>query len=247
MPHTAEAQTVDIPTIEGASPGLTGVLARPQGAGPWPGVVLVHEAFGINEVMRRQAERLADAGYLALMPDLFTNGGARKCLTETFRALTAGEGKAFADIESARQALIARDDCTAAVGVIGFCMGGGFALVAASKGFAAASANYGRLPKDLDAALAGACPIVGSYGGRDRSLKGAAARLDGSLERLGVPHDVKEYPTAGHAFLNDEESGPPILRFALKRIIGAGPDPEAAADAWRRIDAFFAEHLTQAG
>ncbi|WP_394770346.1 dienelactone hydrolase family protein [Lacisediminihabitans sp.] len=247
MPNPAEAQTIDIPTVQGASPGLTGVLAVPAGPGPWPGVVLVHEAFGINDVMRRQAQRMADAGYLALMPDLFTNGGARKCLTETFRALTAGEGKAFADIESARQALIARVDCTGAVGVIGFCMGGGFALVAATKGFDAASANYGRLPKEIDAALAGACPIIGSYGGTDKSLRGAAARLDGALTRLGVPHDVKEYPEAGHAFLNEEETGPPIMRFALKRIIGAGPNPEAAADAWRRIDDFFAEHLTPAG
>ncbi|HAM27835.1 MAG TPA: carboxymethylenebutenolidase [Microbacteriaceae bacterium] len=240
----ADPQTVDIPTIRGASPGLTGVLAVPAGTGPWPGVVIVHEAFGVNGVMRRQAQRMADAGYLALMPDLFTNGGARKCLSETFRALTAGEGKAFADIESARQALIARDDCTGEVGVLGFCMGGGFALAAAAKGFGAASANYGRLPKDIDAALSGACPIVGSYGAKDASLKGAARRLDESLARLGIVHDVKEYPEAGHAFLNDEESGPPILRFALKRIIGAGPNADAAVDAWRRIDAFFAEHLT---
>lgn len=247
MPHPAEAQTVDIPTIEGASPGLTGVLAVPVGTGPWPGVVLVHEAFGINDVMRRQARRLADAGYLALMPDLFTNGGARKCLSQTFRALAAGEGKAFADIESARRAIIARADCTGAVGVIGFCMGGGFAIVAATRGFDAASANYGRLPRHIDAALSGACPIVGSYGGNDRSLRGAAARLDGSLTRLGIPHDVKEYPGAGHAFLNDEESGPPIMRFVLKRIIGAGPNPEAAADAWRRIESFFAEHLIETG
>jgi carboxymethylenebutenolidase len=240
MPHVAEAETVGIPAVQGASPGLTGVLAAPKGTGPWPGVVLVHEVFGVNDVMRRQARRMADAGYLVLMPDLFTNGGARKCLNETFRALVAGTGKAFADIESARQALIAREECTG-------CMGGGFALAAATNGFGAASANYGRLPKDIDAALAGACPIVGSYGGKDSSLRGAADRLEASLTRLGIPHDVKEYPEAGHAFLNDAESGPPIMRFALKRIIGAGPNPDAAADAWQRIEAFFAEHLTREG
>jgi carboxymethylenebutenolidase len=76
---------------------------------------------------------------------------------------------------------------------------------------------------------------------------GAADRLEASLTRLGIPHDVKEYPEAGHAFLNDAESGPPIMRFALKRIIGAGPNPDAAADAWQRIEAFFAEHLTREG
>ena len=234
---------LELPAASGGSTGLRAVLGVPAGPGPWPGAVLVHEAFGISDVMRRQVERLASAGYLALMPDLFTEGGARKCLVATFRALSAGEGRAFVDIENARQALIARPDCTGEVGVLGFCMGGGFALAAATRGFAAASVNYGRLPKDLDAALEGACPIVGSYGGRDRSLVGAAARLEGGLERAGVPHDVKEYPSAGHSFLNDAETGPAAVRFLTQRILGAGPDPEAAADAWTRIEAFFGDHL----
>lgn len=247
MPENNSSHTVDIPGLAGASVGLTGEFVLPAGEGPWPGVVLVHEAFGLNDVMRRQAARFARAGYIAIMPDLFTEGGARKCLTQTFRELSAGTGRSFADIESARQLLIARRDCTGGVGIIGFCMGGGFALTAASLGFSAASANYGRLPKSLDEALVGACPIVASYGGKDGSLKGAAAKLDASLTRLGIEHDVKEYPEAGHAFLNDAVSGPPALRFIMKRIIGAGPDPEAAADAWRRIDSFFAEHLTAKG
>ena len=243
MSTSRAARTIDIPGLEGASVGLTGEFVLPAGEGPWPGVVLVHEAFGVNDVMRRQAERFASAGYIALMPDLFTEGGARKCLSQTFRELNAGTGRSFADIESARQLLIARQDCTGEVGVIGFCMGGGFALAAASLGFGVASANYGRLPKEIDRALAGACPIVGSYGGSDFSLKGAAKKLDDSLTRLGIDHDVKEYPDAGHSFLNDAESGPPALRFLMKRILGAGPNPEAATDAWHRIDAFFAEHL----
>lgn len=243
MLETTVTRTITIPRVAGASTGLTGEFVLPVGAGPWPGVVLVHEVFGINDVMRRQAERFARAGYIALMPDLFSEGGARKCLTQTFRDLSAGEGRSFADIEAARQFLIAQENCTGEVGIIGFCMGGGFALAAATLGFGVASANYARLPKNLDEALAGACPVIGSYGGKDRSLVGAAATLDGALTRLGVDHDVKEYPEAGHSFLNDAESGPPAVRFLVKRIIGAGPNPEAATDAWRRIDAFFAEHL----
>ncbi|MEO6199737.1 MAG: dienelactone hydrolase family protein [Cryobacterium sp.] len=232
-----------MPPQPGGSARLRAVLAVPGGVGPWPGVVLVHEAFGVNDVMRRQASRLARAGYLALMPDLFTEGGARRCLVATFRALMAGEGRAFVDIETARGTLAARSDCTGDVGVIGFCMGGGFALAVATRGFDAASVNYGRVPDDADQALAGACPIVGSYGGRDRFLKGSAARLDASLGRLGVPHDVKEYPGAGHAFLNDADTGPRALGFILKRFAGVGPNPEAADDAWQRIEAFFGEHL----
>jgi carboxymethylenebutenolidase len=122
-------------------------------------------------------------------------------------------------------------------------MGGGFALVAATKGFDVASVNYGRLPKDPEHALAGACPVVASYGGRDKSLPGAARKLEATLQRLHVPHDVKEYPDAGHSFLNDSENGGPVLRFTVNRILGVGSSPDAAVDAWARIDAFFEEHL----
>jgi carboxymethylenebutenolidase len=235
---------VDIPGDDGGSPGLRGVLGVPDGPGPWPGVVLVHEAFGVTDVMRRQVARMASAGYVAMMPDLFVDGGPRRCLLATFRALRAGEGRAFVDIESARDALRARDDSTGRVGVLGFCMGGGFALAAAAgHGFEASSVNYGMLPRDLDDDLRGACPIVGSYGGRDMSLRGATTKLEGALTRLGVPHDLKEYPDAGHAFLNDAEDGPAAMRFLTKRILGVGPSPKAAADAWMRIEAFFGEHL----
>lgn len=229
----------------GGSTGLTGALAVPDGDGPWPGVVLVFEAYGMNDVMRRQVARVAEAGYLALMPDLYAQGGARRCLGATFRALRAGEGRAFVDLETARAELAGRPDCTGAVGVLGFCMGGAFALAAAAgRGFSAASANYGYLPRDLDS-LADACPIVGSYGARDRSQRGAAATLDHVLTEHGIPHDVKEYPTAGHSFLNDEPTGPALMRVISRPILGAGPDPDAAADAWRRIDAFFTEHLRE--
>lgn len=232
------------PTTGGASTELRGIVAVPEGVGPWPGVVMVHEVFGIDESMRAAAKRLAEAGFIALMPDLFSMGGARRCLTRTFRDLSAGTGRAFADIEAARQQLIARPDCTGRIGVIGFCMGGGFALVtAAGHGFDASSVNYGRLPKDLEHTIEGACPIVGSYGARDKSLKGAAATLDSALAIAGIPHDVKEYPDAGHAFLNSAPAGSAVTRALLKRILGLGPEPDAAADAWGRIDEFFGEHL----
>ncbi|WP_328223236.1 dienelactone hydrolase family protein [Streptomyces sp. NBC_00310] len=163
--------------------------------------------------MLRQTERLARAGYLALMPDLFADGGARRCLVPTMRAATSGRGRAWADLEAARQTLAEHPDCTGRVGVIGFCMGGSFALVAAGRGaFDAASVNYGLLPEDAERALAESCPVVASYGGRDRMLKGAAARLESVLEGAGVPHDVKEYPGAGHSFLNDAENAPRLLR-----------------------------------
>lgn len=229
------------------SAGLAGVLVTPVAldgqTSSWSAVVMVHEAFGVTDVMRRQAERLGRAGYVVLMPDLFSEGGARKCLRATFRALMTGEGRAFVDIERSRQFLLERSDGTGRVGVIGFCMGGGFALMTASRGFDASSVNYGRLPKDIDQSLGGACPIVASYGAKDGSLKGAAVTLETALEKAGIPHDVKEYPNAGHSFLNDAPSGPKVLRPLFKQVLGVGPDPVATSDAWQRIEAFFGEHL----
>ncbi|WP_067477884.1 dienelactone hydrolase family protein [Actinomadura hibisca] len=227
----------------GGSARLGGRLAVPETPGPWPGVVAVHEIFGVDDVMVRQAERLAAAGYLVLMPDLFSDGGARRCLVSTLRAALSGKGRAYADIEAARRTLVAHPDCTGEVGLIGFCMGGAFALVAAGQGgYGAVSANYGVLPRKIDRALADACPVVGSYGGRDRTLPKAAAKLEAALTRAGVPHDVKEYPQAGHSFLNDAENAPKMV-LPLTRIANIGPDPEAAADAWKRIEEFFARYL----
>ena len=203
---------------------------------------MVHEVFGIDDAMRAQITRLASAGYVVLMPDLFSRGGARKCLTATFKALTAGQGQAFDDVEAAKQFVLARPDTTEKVGVIGFCMGGGFALLLASRGYDASSVNYGMMPKDLDAVLSGACPIIGSFGAKDGQLKGAAAQLDAALTAANIAHDVKEYPEAGHAFMNPHQAGGPVFGTLL-RITGAKPNPEAAADAWQRIEKFFAQHL----
>jgi carboxymethylenebutenolidase len=229
--------------VDGASVGLKGVIGIPAGDGPWPGVVVVHEAFGVDAEMRKQISHLAALGYIALMPDLFTEGGFRRCIGATFRSMTSGEGRAYADIETARRTLLARPDCTGAIGVIGFCMGGGFAIMTAARGFDAASVNYGMMPKDLEATLEGACPIVASYGAKDSTLKGAAAKLELTLTDKSIPHDVKEYPGAGHAFLNEKMTGPALMA-PFARVMNFGPKPEAAVDAWKRIEAFFAEHLS---
>jgi carboxymethylenebutenolidase len=226
----------------GGSHALNAYLAVPDGEGAWPGVVMIHEIFGLDRVIRGHADRLSRAGYVVLAVDLFSDGGARRCLVPTIRSLGRGAGRPFADIEAARAWLLAFPQCTGAVGVMGICLGGGFALLTARTGFDVAAAHYGRLPRDPDAALAGACPIVAGYGARDRTLRGAARQLEGVLERLGVEHDVHEYPTAGHAFMTPPEAFPRPVR-PLLRVAGFGADPAAAEDAWRRTEAFFAAHL----
>jgi carboxymethylenebutenolidase len=209
------------------------------GDGPWPGVVVLHEAFGLNDDIREHAGRLAAAGYLAVAPDLYRGQGMRRCLVATFKALSAEQGRPFEDIDTVRRELAERSDCTGKVGVIGFCMGGKFALLTAAS-FDVAAPNYGPLPKDLDAAMAGTCPVVASYGARDAGLKGAAAKVEAALERAGVEHDVKEYPDAGHSFFSRLNTGPlnPVMRVA-----GLGFHQPSAEDAWGRILRFFDAHL----
>ncbi|MEU5882614.1 dienelactone hydrolase family protein [Spirillospora sp. NPDC047279] len=223
---------------------LPGYLAVPEGAGPWPGVVIIFEASGATEDMRDQADRFAREGYLAVLPDLYDGRPWLRCVRRAMRDLTRRTGPSFEYIEAARGLLAGRDDCTGDVGVIGFCMGGGFALVAAAKyDFAAASANYALLPRgDMARALEGACPVVASFGGKDRTLRGAAGRLERALTEAGVPHDVKEYAGSGHSFLT-ESKVPAALGPVMKIIMGHGEGKENAADGWRRIFSFFGEHL----
>lgn len=218
---------------------LGGYLAHPIGAGPFPGVVVIQDVLGLSDDIREQADRLAAAGYLAFAPDLYSGRGIR-CVVATMSASRSGEGRAYEEIKAARQLLQDRDDCTGRIGIVGFCMGGGFALLCAPRGFAAASVNYGEVPKDAKR-LAGACPVVASYGAKDRGLRGRAARLEQVLAESGVAHDVKEYPQAGHSFLNRFNAGP--LLTPLLHVAGVGYNHEAAEDAWRRILEFFAEHL----
>lgn len=225
---------VALPTPNGV---LDAALELPEGAGPWPGVVVVHDGTGLSSDIRRITRKVADAGFVALAPDLYTGLSRARCVKTVLREFIAQEGPAVADILAARDSLAAREDCTGSIGVVGFCMGGGFALTVSPMGFDAAAPFYPSVLPLYDRITEGACPIVASYGSRDPINLGNPRRLRKTLERTGVPHDIKVYPGVGHGFANQ------MPYQAVMRVAGFGYDQAAAEDAFARMFSFFDQHL----
>ena len=207
------------------------------------GVVVVHEIFGPQPEIERVVERLCEAGYAAIAPDLFHHGRTA-CMRSVMAAMKTGD-----DVPAVRQARRAREWLTARtgleasrIGIIGFCFGGGFALLA-GKGWGAVSANYGVAPEpDL---LKGLGPTIACFGGRDLSMRASQKRLEKALPALDPRHEVHVFEGAGHSFLTDGHH--PVAAALTWPLMHVKYDPGMAEDGWRRILAFFDRNLAPGG
>jgi carboxymethylenebutenolidase len=227
-------EAVNVPREHSSGRPMQAFFATPSGAGSFPGVVVVHELYGLNENIRDIAGRIAIEGYAALAVDLFSGANRAICMARIFYGLLIQPIKngVVADLQAALDYLGALPEVDRSrLGAIGFCMGGSFALQLACtvEGLRAASVFYAQNPRPLEA-VARACPMVGSYPERDFTAN-AARQLEPLLERYQIPHDIKIYPGARHSFFND---------------LGSSYQPESAADAWQRTLAFFNDHLRNA-
>jgi carboxymethylenebutenolidase len=206
-------------------------------AAPKRGVVVIHELFGRRPEIDDVVRRFGEAGYAAVAPDLFARGRLA-CLLDYFRAMRSRRGSIVEQRRNARSWLCDRAGLAPErVGLIGFCFGGGYALLAGS-GWAAVSSNYGPVP--AAEAMRGIGPVLACYGRRDRTMAKAPDQLRERLAAIGHEPPRIELFDAGHSFLTDTK-----VTFPFDRIgaYGFGSYPEARAAAWKAIFEFFDAEL----
>ncbi len=219
-------------SVKSGNRQLEGYLARPEGEGPFPALVLIHETFGLNENMKDIARRFASEGYLALVVDLFAGRNHAVCMVRFMsgQLLNPLNNSSIHDLKAALTFLSEQPSVDGSrLGAVGYCMGGSFAIAWACTDdrLKAIAPYYATNPRPLKA-VARLCPVVGSYPGNDFTAA-SGRKLDVELDRYNVPHDIKIYPGTKHAFFND----------TLKDIYNEA----AARDSWERVLAFFGERI----
>jgi carboxymethylenebutenolidase len=212
---------------------LNGYLAMPQGKGPFPGLVVIHEWWGLNEQIKAVTGDLARAGYASLAVDLY-RGTVTANPEEAKKLLTAMDwSRGVSDLQEAFRYLSGRGEVRKGkVGSVGWCMGGGFSLGLAlsQPDLAACVIYYGRLETDTAKLSKITGPVLGFFGQDDASIPVAAVTgFESAMKQAGRAVTVHVYPGAGHAFAN------PTRTDAYR--------PEATKDSWNKMMSFFAGAL----
>jgi carboxymethylenebutenolidase len=213
---------------------IPGYLAKPSGQGPWPGLIVIQEWWGLDQQTKSIADRFAAIGYLAFAPDLYHGELAKLGDGQTASVLVQKYApNAPVDLEQIYDALKNLPDCTGKVGSVGFCFGGRMSLALGIRRPLDAICTFygGGMQQLFDQLGTLKSPVLGLFGDKDVSIPvGTVEQFDQLLGKIGVHHEVIVYPDSGHAFFRD--SDPNVYR------------PEAAKDAWVRVTKFFAKNLT---
>ncbi len=225
-----ETQTVAYAKLNGQQ--VQGYLARPMGAeGPLPGIIVIHEWWGLNDNIRSMAEQLAGQGYRALAVDLY-GGASASTPDEAQTLMRAALEKSGELTENLKQAYTYLSDGGQKVGTIGWCFGGGWSLqtaLALPQDIDATVIYYGRLVTESSELEKLQMPILGFFGAEDEGIPVESVKaFEGALKGLGKSASIHIYDGAGHAFANPS---------------GQSYQPEPAKDAWQKTLAFFEEHL----
>lgn len=222
-------------TIPSGKETIKAYLAVPEKEGKHPALIVVHEWWGLNEQMKSVADRIAKAGFVALVPDLYRGkvGQDAESAHELMRGLP--DERAIADLKAAADFLIKSERVMAkSLGIVGFCMGGRLSLLSSLEDsrFRATVLCYGRPETDPQKLKKLAGPFLGIFGGADQGIGTEQIEaLRKGLESAGKKTEIKVYEGAGHAFMNEK---------------GRHYKEDAAADAWKRIFRFFDENLRPA-
>lgn len=218
-----------------SDPATRGYLSVPEGVGPFPAIILIHEWNGLAERVKQVADALADEGYVAFAADLYhgqtgANRSENVALMQEARADPAGM---IANLDEAVAWVKARDDVSGRVGAVGWCFGGGVALSFGLDGVEheATAIFYGSLIDDPDRLATLGHEVYGTFGELDNGIPEAQVRaFAAALQRAGIENDIHVYEGVGHGFW-----------------LWVERDPEAATgparDAWRRLREYFGRTL----
>ena len=221
---------VEIPTSVGTG---SGYLSLPQGAGKHPGIIVIQEWWGVDDWIKEQTDRMSGEGYVAFAADLYRGHVTSdpKEAHELMRGLP--EDRAMTDLVGAFNYLASHPNVDPTrIAVIGWCMGGGYALALATREprLKAAVINYGRLVTDPAAIKNIEAAVLGNFAGQDRGIPARdVEQFSKALRSAGKDVDIKVYPEQQHAFMNTNNKD--------------GYDAAAAQDAWQRIYAFLKARL----
>lgn len=220
-------------TYKSGDETVSAILYTPQGKGPFPALVVIHEWWGLNDWVKEEASKLADQGYVALAIDLY-RGKVATTPDEAHQIMRGvPEDRANRDLLAATSYLSSQKNVDAKrIGSIGWCMGGGYSLnlALADPKLKAAVINYGHLASD-DATLKQInAAILGIFGGQDKGIPPADVnKFESQLKALGKTAEIHIFPDAGHAFENPNNK--------------QGYRADDASEAWKLTTVFLAKYL----